>query len=366
MKRKLIYLVSFLVLLVSCSSPVNDDPQGTSLNKTEDQNSQTLSEPSFENDVPGLSAEEAASLGSLELLDEYPLYSMHYYGSYELGESAISVSENDVVETERSEVWACSLFAYFADPASSLYGRNFDWYFSPAVLLFTDPPNGYASVSMVDIDYLGFGEIQGRDLLEMPASDLVRLLDTPYLPFDGMNEYGLVVGMAAVPESAQPEIPNQETIDSLMVIRYVLDHARTVDEALEIFRQYHLDWGNGPALHYLLADRSGSSILIEFWRGEFVVIENNSDWQAATNFLQSEFKQNISGVCDRYDVISERLDTAQGTFSPEDAFLLLNSVSQSNTQWSVVYSMSDGVVRVVMGRAYNQQHTLWLEMKTGD
>ena len=364
MKGKIIHFVSFIVLLVSCSSPVDETPQGTSLNNTEDQNRQTVLEPSTENDVPGFSAEEAASLESLEFLDEYPLYSMHYYGSYSLGDSTALDSENDAVITERSDVWACSLFAYFADPASSLYGRNFDWYFSPAVLLFTDPPDGYASVSMVDIDYLGFEEIQGRDLLDLPASDLTRLLDAPYLPFDGMNEFGLVVGMAAVPESNQPEIPDQETIDSLMVIRYVLDSARTVDEALEIFRDYHLDWGNGPALHYLVADRSGRSILIEFWRGELVVIENNSDWQAATNFLQSAHGQDASGVCDRYDLISDRLDTAQEYFSTDEAFLLLDSVSQTNTQWSVVYGMSDGAVRVVMGQAYNNQHTLWLEMKT--
>lgn len=96
------------------------------------------------------------------------------------------------------------------------------------------------------------------------------------------------------------------------------------------------------------------------------MIENNSAWQAATNFLQSAQSQDLSGVCDRYDLITNRLETAQGDFSIDEAFLLLDSVSQSNTQWSVVYGLSDGVVRIVMGRAYDQQHTLWLEMKTED
>jgi Flp pilus assembly protein TadD len=32
------------------------------------------------------------------------------------------------------------------------YGRNFDWDFSPALLLFTNPPDGYASVSRGDLD----------------------------------------------------------------------------------------------------------------------------------------------------------------------------------------------------------------------
>ena len=42
-----------------------------------------------------------------------------------------------------------------------LLGRNFDWYEHPALILFTDPPDGYASVSMVDISYLGVkGDIE--------------------------------------------------------------------------------------------------------------------------------------------------------------------------------------------------------------
>ncbi len=33
--------------------------------------------------------------------------------------------------------WGCSLFAFFSDPQAMLYGRNFDWEYSPALLLFT-------------------------------------------------------------------------------------------------------------------------------------------------------------------------------------------------------------------------------------
>ena len=31
--------------------------------------------------------------------------------------------------------------------------------------------------------------------------------------------------------------------------------------------QYNLDWGSGPPLHYLLADRGGASAVVEFVRG---------------------------------------------------------------------------------------------------
>jgi hypothetical protein len=39
---------------------------------------------------------------------------------------------------------------------------------------------------------------------------------------------------------------------------------------------------------------------------------------------------------------------------------LLAEVSQPNTQWSVVYAMSDVDVRVVMGRKYDKLHVFQL------
>ena len=50
------------------------------------------------------------------------------------------------------------------------YGRNFDWEFSPALLLFTDPPDGYASVSMVDLTFLGISPAASKDA-DRPTPD---------------------------------------------------------------------------------------------------------------------------------------------------------------------------------------------------
>jgi hypothetical protein len=92
-------------------------------------------------------------------------------------------------------------------------------------------PDGYASVAMVDISYLGFRGERGEIIAEMPLVERAALLYAPYLPFDGMNEHGLVVGMAAVSPSPMPVDPDHETLGSLEIMREVLDHARTVDEA---------------------------------------------------------------------------------------------------------------------------------------
>ena len=127
---------------------------------------------------------EAATLGSLAQVDDFPLYTMRYYADYHGRRAAaddradggwashvgppletfgerVSVRERmpggePVPTGEPVPAWACSLFAALGDADNMLYGRNFDWRHSPALLLFADPPDGYASVSMVDIAYLGF------------------------------------------------------------------------------------------------------------------------------------------------------------------------------------------------------------------
>ena len=364
MKRIQIGLLWLVFLGTACSIPDDQQARKTTQVFEPEMIPETLT-PLPEVEDLGYSPEQIASLESLKLMDDFPLYSMDYYGSYE----TVDVAGNDFLVLggqQNSDGWACSLFASFNDPENKLYGRNFDWEYSPAVLLFTDPTDGYASVSMVDIAYLGFGGSRGRQLLELPLSELDRLLDAPYLPFDGMNEYGLAVGMAAVPASGQPDRPELETIDSLMVIRLMLDHARNVDEALAIFNQYNLDWGSGPALHYLIADRTGRSILLEYWNGETMKFESQGPWQAATNFLQSGHPEDQSGYCHRYDAISEALGRSEEIFLTEDAMQLLADVSQTNTQWSVVYSLSDGNIRIVMGQVYEQVVTTRLDMANDD
>lgn len=307
----------------------------------------------------GMSPEEAATLSSLQQVDEYPLYTMTYQANY---------SNTDIVARLPSgllvrEDWACSLFAAFGDLEEMVFGRNFDWDFSPGLLLFTDPEEGYASVSMVDLYYLGFGNEQAYGLTDLPLIDLSRLLDAPYLPFDGLNETGLAVGMAAVPDGGMVPDPEKETIDSLMVIRKILDGAATIEEAVEIIQAFNIDWGSGPTLHYLVAEGSGRSALIEFSRGEIRLLENQGSWQAATNFLVSEAWGDPATHCWRYEMIADQLEASGGRIGASQAMDLLEGVSQANTQWSVVYRISAKEVWITMGTEYREIHQF--EFKPG-
>jgi hypothetical protein len=172
-----------------------------------------------------------------------------------------------------------------------------------------------------------------------------------------MNEHGLVIGMAAVPDTAMPTDPTRETIGSLGVMREVLDHARTVDEAVAIFEQYNIDMSGGPTIHYLIADATGRSVLVEFWDGEMIVQPNAQSWDMATNFVRATAKTPES-MCWRYRTISTAMNERAGTLTADDALALLGEVAQPNTQWSIVYGMATGEIRVAMHGDYDHAHTL--------
>jgi len=148
--------------------------------------------------------------------------------------------------------------------------------------------------------------------------------------------------------------------------------------------QYNLDWGGGPPLHYLLADRGGASAVVEFVQGvspasvlprscrpetgssrdrvgvrqgEMRVLRNRDPWQVATNFLLSEVGAAApDDLCARYREANATLTRTAGQLSSEQAMALLGRVSQPHTRWSTLYDLRTGAVQVAMGRAYERVH----------
>jgi len=365
----LVCLALLLLPLAACKPP-GDAPTPTrvSVTATLPLPTTTLA-PSLPSPAPtptevatdGLSAEEVATLSSLQQVDDYPLYTMHYYGAYRptaalpAGESTERSAYSETVAGQF--VWSCALFA-----TPELYGRNFDWEHSPAVLLFTDPPGGYASVTMVDIAYLSFSSTEIGALTDLSPAEREPLLDAPGWPFDGMNEHGLAIGMAAVPAGRAPPDPSKASIGSLGVIREMLDRAKNIDEAVAIMQSYNIDFEGGPAIHYLIAEPAGRSVLVEYYQGEIVIVPNETRWHLATNFIRASAGDSAQGICSRYDRISQRLAQVGGQPSAAEALNILADVSQGNTQWSIVYQMSTGDVNVTMGQKYDTVHAFHLEL----
>jgi hypothetical protein len=345
---RLLFCWAVLIILITACNPISPSE------------SQRIT-PNLESEFKqlGLTPEEIDTLLSIEKIDDHPLYKMHFYADYQ---RAQNVRDFDAANLQFVQnTWACSLFTTLADPGNLLYGRNFDWEFSPAILLFTDPPDGYASVSMVDFAYLGYSDDQARNLLKLSPKQLENLLYAPALPFDGMNEMGLAIGMAAVPPGNMKPDPNKRTIRSLDIIREILDRAETVGEAISIIEEFNINFSEATPLHYLVADRFGSAVLIEYYQGEIHILENIEPWHQATNFLESSVAS-VEGHCERYDKINQELSKSFGSLLPKDAISLLADVSQPSTQWSVVYEMSTGKIHIAMGRDYKNIHALQLDL----
>ena len=336
-----IFLSLCFLLLVACSAPPASPPSSA--------------------DTASLGSGDAArTLASLRQVDKYPLYSMTYYGSYDAVHTKIARAAIDA----QSHPWGCSLFAALGDTKHMVFGRNFDWDFSPAVLIFTHPSGGYASVSMVDITYLGYNN---QDVASLTSSGKrTLLLHAPLIPFDGMNEYGLTVGMAAVPGSPGPAPdPARQTVGSLRIIRLMLDHAKTVSEAIAVIRQYNVDFAGGPPLHYLLADPSGQAATVEWKDGSLQVIGNPVPWQVTTNFYLVGASEQMKTQDRRYRTAATWLQAADGRMGPAEAMLLLERIEQTITQWSIVYDMTTGDIRLVMAEAYNHVYTYHLPVQEG-
>lgn len=116
-----------------------------------------------------------------------------------------------------------------------------------------------------------------------------------------------------------------------------------------------------PPIHYLVADTSGHSAIIEFVGGEIIVIRNDEPWQVSTNFIiHNSGAPNYTG-CWRYDTAYDYLKNVDGKVVNEAAMNLLQQVSQSNTIWSMVYEMNSGGMHVAVGRKYDDTEKFSLE-----
>ena len=324
--------------------------------------------------------DEYITLASLETVSDFPLYVMRYTGDYGFSEFVTSrtppLASINTPSLPASLVypgafsgakqpsppvapWACSGFTAQNAAGEVLFGRNFDWRVHPALLLFTHPPGGYASVSMVDISYLGYTQHQPD------WADRRPLLDAPYLPFDGMNSAGLGVSMMAVSEADTGYDPKKATLGELEVIRLLLDNTANVDEALDLLGDYNIDFDSAVPLHYFLADSSGASAVVEFIDGEMRLVASPDPWQVSTNFLLSEERpQAAVSSCPRYNLAYSTLQGSAGVLSESDAMALLEDLSQGGdypTIWSAVYNLTTGGIQLTVGREYGQVYEFALE-----
>lgn len=323
---------------------------------------------------------ELRTLFSLEKIDDYGAYQMTYYGDYGFDEflEVGASSDKDIEEFVTKRLLkgmpidlgvtgdGCTAFVTKNEKGEVIYGRNFDFLYAPSLQLYTEPKNGYKSVSTVNLSFAGYSE----DFLpDGSLFDKFLTLAAPFLPFDGMNEKGVAIALLAVPEAEPPYDSNKITLNTTTAIRLVLDNASTVEEAVELLRNYNIYFSGDIECHYLIADASGRSVIVEFYDGELQVVETKTDYQIATNFIAYNDLNIGEGYTEfeRYDMVEKELSDNNGILNENDAISLLAKIGVQDgevdkLQWSVIYNLTTGDVRLFIHRDTNNITAEKLEM----
>lgn len=324
---------------------------------------------------------ELRTLKSLKKVDDYGMFQMTYYGDYGFDEflktGASDDSDIESFVTKRLLKGlpidfgvtgaGCTAFVTHNERGEIIYGRNFDFTYAPSLQVFTYPTNGYSSVSTVNLSFAGYYENYLPD--EMSIKSFLTLA-APFLPFDGMNEKGVAIALLAVPESDAPKDPNKVTLNTTTTIRLILDKAASVDEAIQLLKNYNIYFSGGIDCHYLISDATGRSVIIEYYKGEVVVVEPEDNYQIASNFIAYNGVNIGEGFTefDRYNTVKEEIVSNDNVLSSKLAINLLAKIGVwdgdiDKLQWSVLYNLTTGDIKLFANRKTDNIITAALNIK---
>ena len=264
-------------------------------------------------------------------------------------------------------IFGCSTIAVQSPDGDALFGRNFDWKNCEAMVVESHPENGHASLSTVNMDFIS--QNVGGGMVGMALNlDEFKTLAALYAPLDGMNEAGLAVSVNMIQDSAVIEQnTDKPVITTTTAIRLLLDKAGSVDEALELLRQYDLHGSMGMMIHFAIADSAGRSVAVEYVDNEMVITET----PVLTNFYLAEGEKQGIGTeqsHERYDILRNKLEETP-QMEMEDVRDALDRVSKDNfgefesTEWSIVMNLSEGEARYYHRENYNRNYTFRLESR---
>jgi choloylglycine hydrolase len=223
-----------------------------------------------------------------------------------------------------------------------VFGRNLDWY-SGTGLVMVNPRNlekvALLNSSEKPVKWVSkFGSITfnqiGREL-----------------PFGGINERGLVVEHMTLDETVYPAKDNRYVIGAFQWIQFQLDNYSTVEEVINSDTFLRIE--DNSKIHFLICDRSGNSVVIEFLNGKIVCLTGkdlpvralaNSTYEESLGCYKNSgntlANPSLYHFCTAAKQISGSDSTSDSTI--DYTFRTLNMVSQQLfTKWSIVYDITN-------------------------
>lgn len=110
----------------------------------------------------------------------------------------------------------------------------------------------------------------------------------------GVNEKGLFIDGLGIPSTNWKPDQNKKSLETISdfdgnLESYILQHYGTMDEVISFFNTYnviHLTTGK-----FVIADKSGKSIVVEWGQNQLQILERKGTFQIATTFVQSDFEE---------------------------------------------------------------------------
>lgn len=344
---------------------------------------------------------EIATISSMQLLrarddahQDGAVYTMHVKGDFYLDDFVAQggvTNDTELISFVTSHITkgliplsisdpeiGCSSFTARSESGDMLFARNYDFSKTNTCIVTTDANEGrHASISTVDLQFLGMDVDQNVDSFLQKATCLAAT----YAPLDGINDAGVACGIYMTYQGGAQTVPTDQNTDkpdltSTTLLRLILDYADNVDDAVEIAAAYDLHDSAKTSYHYMVADASGKSAILEWVAGTDatdndgaqralkVIYHDNTAtgadsegaYQVITNFILQDGYYDDSPAeekkgYDRYEEITNRLRETGGIVKDEAAAMdILRAVGRRSwknddgndcTVHSVVYNLTD-------------------------
>lgn len=245
---------------------------------------------------------------------------------------------------------ACSSFV-LKQKNAILLGKNFDWTFDKGILI----------KNLRNTNKIAYFTHKGQPATwTSKYGSLTFNQNGKDMPYGGMNEKGLVVEMLWLEETRFNLTGKNNYVNELEWIQYQLDNFQTVAEVVASIEQIKIYPIKGK-IHYILADASGKSVIIEYLDGKANIYEKETnECQAITNNTvkySEKFKYEVGNAPKkntseiyRYHVLENQITklSAADSFSEKTAFQMLRRVTipkgDFKTVWSIVYNIEKKIV----------------------
>jgi penicillin V acylase-like amidase (Ntn superfamily) len=255
-----------------------------------------------------------------------------------------------LVTSIQIKVFACTTFCIHTE-TELVFGKNYDWTIS----------YGLVFVNKKDVEKTAFIS-KGT-----PAKWISKYGSVSFnqfgreFPSGGMNEAGLVIELMWLDDTKYPEPDDRPIVGgTLSWIQYQLDNSATVEDVIASDKLIRISQNSVP-IHYLLADKSGKCLSVEFLNGKMIyhtgetmqvkTLTNNT-YEQSVEYLKrhegfggNEPVKNDKGSLGRFVTACSMVKSyklTEGKTAVDYGFEILKTVDQGDyTKWSIIYDIKN-------------------------